>query len=63
MSGIRFQLLFRMISDLKRRYDLDRDNMRTMNRAQLDKLISDHFMYEVTDDVEGELRTFTDDVR
>jgi hypothetical protein len=28
-------------------------NMRTMNRAQLDKLISDHFMYEVIDDVEG----------
>jgi hypothetical protein len=38
-------------------------NMRTMNRAPLDKLISDHFMYEVTDDVESELRTFTDDVR
>ena len=37
-------------------------NMRTMNRAQLDKLISDHFMYEVIDDVEGVLRTFTDDV-
>jgi hypothetical protein len=38
-------------------------NMRTMNRAQLDKLISDHFMYEVIDDVEAVLRTFTDDVR
>jgi hypothetical protein len=37
--------------------------MGTMKREQLDKLISDHFMYEVTDDVEGELRTFTDDVR
>jgi hypothetical protein len=37
-------------------------NMRTMNRAQLDKLTGDH-MYEVIDDVEGVLRTFTDDVR
>ena len=37
--------------------------MRTMNRAQLDKLISDDFMYEVIDDVEGVLRTFTDDLR
>ena len=38
-------------------------NMRTMNRAQLDKLISDHFMYEIIDDVEGVLEDFTDDVR
>lgn len=34
-------------------------NMRTMNRQQLDKPISDHFMYEPTDDIEGVLRTFT----
>jgi hypothetical protein len=33
--------------------------MRTMNRQQLDKPISDHFMYEATDDIEGVLRTFT----
>ena len=34
--------------------------MGTMNREQLDKIISDHFMYEATDDIEGVLRTFTD---
>ena len=35
--------------------------MGTMNREQLDKLITDHFMYEATDDIEGVLRTFTED--
>lgn len=35
--------------------------MASMNREQLDKLISDHFMYEATDDIEGVLRTFTED--
>ena len=34
--------------------------MGAKNREQLDKIISDHFMYEATDDIEGVLRTFTD---
>jgi len=27
----------------------------------MDRVINDHFMYEATDDIEGVLRTFTDD--
>ncbi|HYN53128.1 MAG TPA: nuclear transport factor 2 family protein [Methylotenera sp.] len=36
--------------------------METISRENMDKLINDHFMYEATDDIEGVLRTFTDDV-
>jgi hypothetical protein len=35
--------------------------MTTMNREMMDKLVSDHFMYEATDDIEGVLRTLTED--
>jgi len=35
--------------------------MGTMNRESMDKVVNDHFMYEATDDIEGVLRTFTDD--
>ena len=35
--------------------------MGTMSREMMDKVINDHFMYEATDDIEGVLRTFTDD--
>jgi ketosteroid isomerase-like protein len=34
----------------------------TMSRESMDKIVTDHFMYEATDDIEGVLRTFTDDV-
>jgi hypothetical protein len=36
--------------------------MESMDRASMDKVVSDHFMYEASDDVEGVLKTFTDDV-
>jgi hypothetical protein len=36
-------------------------NMGTTNREQMDRVVSDHFVYEATDDIEGVLRTFTDD--
>lgn len=36
--------------------------METISRENMDKLINDHFMYEATDDIEGVLRTLTDDV-
>lgn len=29
-------------------------------REELDKVVNDHFIYEMTDDVDGVLRTFTD---
>lgn len=32
-----------------------------MSRENMDKVVNDHFMYEATDDIEGVLRTFTDD--
>ena len=35
--------------------------MGTMSRENMDKVVNDHFMYEATDDIEGVLRTFTDD--
>jgi hypothetical protein len=35
--------------------------MGTTNREALDKIITDHFMYEATDNIEGVLRTFTED--
>lgn len=35
--------------------------METMSKEAMDQVINDHFMYEATDDVEGVLRTFTDD--
>jgi hypothetical protein len=35
--------------------------MTTMSRESMDKVVSDHFMYEASDDIEGVLRTFTDD--
>jgi ketosteroid isomerase-like protein len=35
--------------------------METISRENMDKLVNDHFMYEATDDVEGVLRTLTDD--
>src|SRR5574341_1025999 len=35
--------------------------MKTMSRESMDKVVNDHFMYEATDDIEGVLRTFTDD--
>jgi ketosteroid isomerase-like protein len=34
-----------------------------MSRESMDKLVTDHFMYEATDDIEGVLRTFTDDAQ
>lgn len=35
--------------------------MKTMNRESMDKVVSDHFMYEAVGDIEGVMRTFTDD--
>jgi hypothetical protein len=35
--------------------------MGTTNREALDKIITDHFLYEAIDDIEGVLRTFTED--
>ncbi|MGH2413324.1 MAG: nuclear transport factor 2 family protein [Microcystaceae cyanobacterium] len=35
--------------------------MKTMSRESMDKVVSDHFMYEATDNIEGVLRTFVDD--
>jgi hypothetical protein len=35
--------------------------MTTMSRESMDKVVSDHFMYEATDDIEGVLRTFAED--
>lgn len=35
--------------------------MSTMSRESMDRIVSDHFMYEATDDIEGVLRTFVDD--
>ena len=35
--------------------------MKTMSRESMDKVVSDHFMCEAADDIEGVLRTFTDD--
>jgi hypothetical protein len=35
--------------------------MKAMSRESMDKIVSDHFRYEATDDIEGVLRTFTDD--
>lgn len=32
-----------------------------MTRQAMDKLIDDHFMYEATADLDGVLRTYTDD--
>ena len=37
--------------------------MKTMSRESMEKVVSDHFMYEATDDIEGVLRTFTDDAQ
>lgn len=36
-------------------------SMGTMSRESMDKVVNDHFMYEATDDIEGVLRTFTED--
>jgi hypothetical protein len=33
-----------------------------MNRADMDRMINEHFIYEATDDIEGVLSTLTDDV-
>ncbi len=35
--------------------------MKTMSRESMDQLVNDHFKYEATDDIEGVLRTLTDD--
>ncbi len=35
--------------------------METMNQESMDKIVNDHFRYEATDDIEGVLRTFTED--
>ncbi len=35
--------------------------MITVNREMMDNLVSDHFMYEAADDVEGVLGTLTED--
>lgn len=32
-----------------------------MNRASMDKLVNDHFMYEATADLEGVIGTYTHD--
>lgn len=32
------------------------------SRESMDKVVNDHFRFEATDDIEGVLRTFTDDV-
>jgi hypothetical protein len=33
-----------------------------MSQESVDKIVNDHFMYEATDDIEGVLGTFTEDV-
>jgi ketosteroid isomerase-like protein len=33
-----------------------------MDRADMDRMVDEHFDYEAHDDIEGVLRTFTDDV-
>ncbi len=35
--------------------------MQTISQESMDKIVNDHFMYEATDDIEGVLRTFTED--
>ena len=35
--------------------------MATMTREAMDRIVNDHFMYEATADLEGVLRTYTDD--
>jgi len=35
--------------------------MEAMSKESMDKIVNDHFMYEATDDIEGVLRTFTED--
>lgn len=37
--------------------------MKTMSRESMNKVVNDHFMYEATDDIEGVLRTFTDNAQ
>ena len=37
--------------------------MNRMSREGMDKVVSDHFLYEATDDSEGVLRIFTDDAQ
>jgi hypothetical protein len=37
--------------------------MKTMSRESMDQLVNDHFKYEATDDIEGVLRTLTDDAK
>jgi uncharacterized protein len=32
-----------------------------MSRESMDKIVNDHFMYEATADLEGVLRTYTED--
>ncbi len=34
-----------------------------MDRAAMDRIVNEHFMYEATDDVDGVLATLTDDVQ
>ena len=34
--------------------------MGTMSQESMDKIVNDHFMYEATDNMEGVLRTFTE---
>jgi uncharacterized protein len=34
-----------------------------MDRAEMDRIVDEHFVYEATDDVEGVLGTLTDDVQ
>jgi SnoaL-like domain len=33
-----------------------------MDRAEMDRIINEHFVYEATDDIDGVLATLTDDV-
>jgi hypothetical protein len=35
---------------------------RAMNTEEMDRVVNEHFMYEATDDIEGVLATFTDDI-
>jgi hypothetical protein len=42
---------------------LGKEATRTTNREAMDKIVSDHFRYEATDDIEGVLRTFVEDAR
>jgi len=37
--------------------------MKTMSREQMDKVVNDHFRYEANDDIEGVLRTFTENAQ